>query len=59
MAGVLKEYYAYENILTLIRCIYVHVQDAPHWFKEYIKNMTRKVGFEECKTCPCLSYILE
>ena len=44
----------YKDILTLIKSIYGFVQEAHFWFKEYIKTMTLKVGFKQCKTDPCL-----
>ena len=46
----------YKYILTLIKYIYVIVQAARFWFKEYIKTMTLKAGFKQCNTDTCLLY---
>ena len=43
--------------MILIEYIYGLVQAARCWFKEFIKTMTLKAGFKQCKTDPCLLYI--
>ena len=42
--------------MTLIKYIYGLVQAERFWFKEYIKIMTLKAWFKQCKTCPCILY---
>ena len=56
MEEVLDEYNTYKYILKLIKFIYGIVQSARCWFKEYIKTMTLKLGFKQCKTDPCILY---
>ena len=54
MSEVLEEYYTYIYTLTLIKYIYVLVQAAQCWFKEYTKTMNPKAGFKQCKTQTCI-----
>ena len=56
MDDVLEENYMCEYILTLLKYIHSLVKSERWWFKEYIKTMTLKIGFKQCKTDPCLLY---
>ena len=58
MAEVIEEDYTYNEKLTLIKYIYSLVQAARLQLNEYIKTMTPKAGFKQCKTGPCLLYIV-
>ena len=49
----------YENILTLIKCIYSLVHAAHLWFKEYIKTMILKAETNKLNTDTCLLYRVE
>ena len=51
-----EDEYTYKEILTLIQSIYVFLQAAGCWFKEYIKTIPPKAGFKKCTTNPCLLY---
>ena len=55
---VLETCFTENDILKLIRFIYVIVKAACCWFKEYIKTMIIKVGFNKCNNYPCLLYIV-
>ena len=56
MAEILEEHYIYNDMLTLIKHIYVILQATCCQFKKYINTMNIKAGFRQCKTGTCLLY---
>ena len=58
MAEVLGEKYMYEYILTFNKSICGIIQESHLWFKEYIKTMTLRAGFKQCRNNPFILYRL-
>ena len=46
----------YEDILTLVKFIYIIIQEAHWWFKEYINAMTLVARFKPINTDLCILY---
>ena len=56
MTHMIEEHYMHDDILALLKSIYVLLQAERRWFKSYTNNMPLKEIFKKRKTDYCILY---